>query len=196
MSEHNKHPQKIESNHEQYVNIAEEVEKNFHRLEAEHESGIEQTEELQAEHIKESVEKEARASKETDTDVYREQESQPAADMYSHHAELKKDTYKKTLQNTQAQLSPTQRSFSTFIHHPTVETASEIASKTIARPTGIAYGAIAATIGVAVALFFAYRYGFTYNYLLFIILFSAGYLISTIIELGLAKFNKLSRKKS
>jgi|GEM_PF-2009362 preprotein translocase subunit SecF len=196
MSEHNKHPLEHESNHEQYVDIAAEVEKNFQRLEKEHVSREEQAEELQTEKIQETIEKESQTSEQIDTNTHNQHEDQPDTDVYSHHIELKKDTYKKTLRNTQAQLPQAQRAFSTFIHHPTIETVSEIASKTIARPTGIAYGAIAATIGIALALFFAYRYGFTYNYLLFLVLFSGGYVLSTIIELSLTKLKKLTQKTS
>jgi uncharacterized membrane protein len=50
-------------------------------------------------------------------------------------------------------------------------------------------GGLAAFVGSVVVLMFARRYGFTYNFSLFIILFLGGYILGTLLE-GLGKVLK------
>lgn len=95
---------------------------------------------------------------------------------------LKTAAYKNTLRRVQSELPPMQRTFSKFIHNPTVDTVSDVSSKTIARSVGTLGGAITALLGSIGLLFYSKHYGFTYNYAIIFGLFLAGYLIATLLE--------------
>lgn len=97
--------------------------------------------------------------------------------------ELKDDAYRKTLERIRPKLSAPDRALSRVVHHPTVEKASEIGAKTIARPSGVMGGALGALIGSSFLLFMAKRYGFEYNYGLFFLLFLGGFGIGVVVEL-------------
>lgn len=95
---------------------------------------------------------------------------------------IKRDAYKRVLSKTQKQLSAPERTFSKVIHHPIVDKASDVAAKTIARPTGIMFGGIGAFIG-SLLLFSISKYGgFYYNYLVFILLFAGCYILGLVVE--------------
>jgi hypothetical protein len=96
---------------------------------------------------------------------------------------LKNDAYKRLMKKTQSHLSKSERSFSKVIHRPAVEKTSEIASKTIARPSGILFGGIAAFVATVFLLIVSKRAGFTYNYLFFFLVFVGGYFVGLIAEL-------------
>ncbi|MDZ7744335.1 MAG: hypothetical protein U5K77_01060 [Candidatus Saccharibacteria bacterium] len=97
--------------------------------------------------------------------------------------DIKYMAYKRTLSRVQSQLSVPEKTFSKFIHRPTIEKASEIGSKTVARPSGIMGGGVASLLGTGFVLFVAKRYGFEYNYMLFVLLFAAGFIIGIGFEL-------------
>lgn len=97
--------------------------------------------------------------------------------------ELKDVAYQRTLKKTQSRLSAPSRLFSKTIHQPAVEAASEIAGKTIARPSGILSGGIFAFLGGSFFLWMAKHYGFQYNFLLFVLLFVSGFFLGLLIEL-------------
>ena len=101
---------------------------------------------------------------------------------FGSHQLLKKDAYKQLLKRTQKKLSKPSRTFSKFIHKPTIESVSEITGKTLARPSGLLGGGVGAFIGSATLLFTARHYGFTYNYSLFILLFVGGFLAGVALE--------------
>ncbi len=87
------------------------------------------------------------------------------------------------LNNVRQHLPATQRLLSKVVHQPTVDTLSEIGSKTAARPSGILGGGICAFIGSLVFVYYAKHIGFSYNYALFFVLFIGGFGIGLIIEL-------------
>ncbi len=185
------------NSHEQHIDISKEVEASLRELEARHEASRDTDHESESDTFKHEAESIARPSEE----ILQENEKlheDTEAPRHSHanHAALKQDVYRKTLQQTQSQLDPMQRRFSSFLHHPIVESTSEIAAKTVARPTGIAWGAISAAFGTILSLFFAYRYGFSYNYLLFLLLFAGGYIIGTALELGIYHIKRLRKPTS
>ncbi len=104
---------------------------------------------------------------------------------------LKKDAYKRVLKKTQSHLSAPERTFSKAIHNPTVDKVSDVASKTVARPSGILFGGIGAFVGSLVIFYVSKRSGFSYNYLLFLLVFIGCYFIGLIFEL----FYRLTRPK-
>jgi hypothetical protein len=97
--------------------------------------------------------------------------------------ELKSAAYQKTLLKVQTKLNPAERSLSKVIHQPFIESASDIGSKSVARPSGILGGGVVALIGSGLLLYMAKHYGFEYNYFVFIALFLAGFFVGLGIEL-------------
>lgn len=77
-------------------------------------------------------------------------------------AETKRQSYKRTLKHLQTKL-PTKRSraFSKFIHQPTIESASDFASKTVFRPSVTLGASLGALLGGSIIYFAAQHYGFT-----------------------------------
>lgn len=106
---------------------------------------------------------------------------------------LKNDAYKKLIKKTQSHLTKPERNFSTFIHRPSIEKASDVASKTIARPSGILFGGIAAFVASVFLLVISKRAGFTYNYLFFFLVFVGGYFSGLLIELVYRLIRKPTR---
>lgn len=96
---------------------------------------------------------------------------------------VKNKAYKKELHRVQSHLPKSQRSFSKFIHAPSVETASEVGGKTVARPSGLLGGGIAAFVGSALLVWTSRHYGFTYNFFVFIALLIAGFVVGLVIEM-------------
>lgn len=99
--------------------------------------------------------------------------------------ELKAMAYRRTLKRTQQQLSAPSRVLSKIVHQPTIEAVSDFASGTVARPSGILAGGITAFVGSSLFLWVARHYGYEYNFLLFALLFVAGFFIGLLVELGL-----------
>jgi hypothetical protein len=95
---------------------------------------------------------------------------------YGTHQSLKSGAYKRTLKHIQQRLPKTARSFSKLVHSPTIESLSEVSSKTVARPSGLLGGSIGAFVGSAVLLYTTNHYGFRYNYSLFLLLFVGGFI--------------------
>lgn len=167
--------------------ISKEVKENLKKLEQERTNSEHETDESAVETIRETIETEATSAEKI---KQKQKPTEATDDSYSvhTHAKLKLDAYKKLLTDIQVKLSPRQKSFSSFVHKPIVETISEAASKTVARPVGIAWGSIITFLGTVISLFYAYRYGIPFNYLLFILFFVGGYLLATALELGYKLF--------
>lgn len=162
----------IKRHHE---NIKRKLEKDASKTEHEHAKNLE--------YIRSRVESEAehepvKKHKELQNDSI---ENQPTFI----NKELKAAAYQRTLKKAQTRLSTPYRVFSKFIHQPVVETASEVAGKTVARPSGILTGGIMAFLGSSFFLWMAKYYGFEYNFLLFAVFFAGGFFLGLLIELVL-----------
>lgn len=96
---------------------------------------------------------------------------------------LKADGYKRSLRKIRSSLTTPERAFSRVIHNPVVESVSNTTAKTVARPSAFLGGSMGALIGSTTLLFMAKRYGFTYNYSVFLILFVGGFAAGLLIEL-------------
>ena len=129
--------------------------------------------------IKDSIDRTALKSE--DYQLTEKETKQPHSVTITKH--IKHDAYKKVLRKTQKQLSTTDRAFSKIIHRPAIEKASDIGSKTVARPSGILFGGVGAFIGSLVVFIISKRSGFTYNYILFVLIFICGYMMGLLIEL-------------
>ncbi|MDZ7785785.1 MAG: hypothetical protein U5L95_01535 [Candidatus Saccharibacteria bacterium] len=158
------------------VDSAEQSKKNIERVKqlAEQEK---ETNEEQIEALREQVESTAETREHTPLNS-QETKSPPAY----HQGDLKREGYKKTMKNVRSRLSPTQRAFSKVVHQKSVETISNAAGKTIARPSGVLGGGLIALAGSITVLYFAKHYGFQYNYTLFILLYAAGFVGGLLFE--------------
>lgn len=165
----------------EHFDIEKEVRSGLERAESSSETETELSSEHKAEQLASTVEQEAVSGKELTRD--NPEKSSQHEHMFAAHTQLKEDAYSKLLASTRSQLAKPEKLFSSFVHRPSVEKISDVASKTVARPIGTTYGAIATFLGLSIALFFAYRYGFSFNYLLFVLLFVGGYVIATTVEL-------------
>lgn len=95
---------------------------------------------------------------------------------------LQGQAYGQLLQKVRANLKPAERTFSKFIHQPTIETVSEISGKTVARPSGILGGGLVALLGTGAILYMAKHYGFEYNFFVYVLLFAIGFLLGVTLE--------------
>lgn len=135
------------------------------------------------EEIRSSIEKEAETSKKTQErqEDHAKQDKGPGQIRLDKN--LKSKAYKKELHRIQSQLPKSQRGFSKLVHNSTVETVSEVGGKTVARPSGLLGGGIAAFIGTLALVIISRHYGFTYNFFVFIALLIAGFLVGLVAEL-------------
>lgn len=99
--------------------------------------------------------------------------------------ELKSITLQRELSHIRRRLPAMQRSFSKVIHQPAVRAVSEVASRTVSRPSGLLGGGLLACFGSGGYLYLAKHIGFTYNYGVAMLLFAAGFILGVILELSL-----------
>lgn len=110
------------------------------------------------------------------------------------HKALKIDAYHKVLGSAQKRLSAPDRAFSKLIHNKTIEAVSDVTAKTVARPSGLLGGGIAALIGSAWITYVATNAGFRYNYTVFFMLLGAGFLVGICLELLAKPFTRKSSR--
>lgn len=109
------------------------------------------------------------------------------------NSELKGMAYQRTLNRVRKDLSAPERAFSKVVHNKTVETVSEIAGKTVARPSGILAGGVVAFLGSSAFLWLTKHYGYEYNFLLLIMFFTAGFALGLLIELFIRTGQKIKK---
>ena len=107
--------------------------------------------------------------------------------------ELKDMSFRRTMRNTRKQLRAPERLASKIIHQPVVEKVSDVASVTVARPSGILGGGLFALVGSFLLLWITKKYGYEYNYLVFFMLFAGGFAMGMIAELALKTVLKRRR---
>jgi len=112
-----------------------------------------------------------------------QQEEEPEEAQIPVNSELKGMAYQRTLNRVRKDLSAPERSFSKVIHNKAVESFSEAAGKTVARPSGLLFGGIFAFIGSSLFLWATKHYGYEYNFLLFALFFVAGFALGLLLEL-------------
>ena len=129
------------------------------------------------EEIRDTVEKHAQKASET-VGKKAERTSQPSVSVSD-----KKQSYNQTMNRVRSKMNPASRAFSSFIHAPVVEQTTEVVGKTVARPSGIMGGGIAAVIGLGIVFFFARRNGFALSGSEFILLLLAGFVVGILFEI-------------
>ena len=96
---------------------------------------------------------------------------------------IKKETAKQGLKSVQRQETKSERALSKVIHQPAVQATSEVAAKTISRPSGILGGGVVAFLGGSVYLYLAYHIGFVYQPTVFLVLSLVGFVVGLVLEL-------------
>lgn len=122
-----------------------------------------------------------------------EKEQSAAVTVSQPSRELKSIMRNRTLVRIRHHLSAPEKVFSRVIHQPLIDSASETAGKTIARPSGILSGGICALLGSSILLYISKHYGYRYNYLVFLAFFVGGFVIGLIVELLVAILRKGSK---
>lgn len=141
------------------------------------------------EHARKEAEKHAESTRPVETESH---QTPPELHTFAGHQLLKSNAYKQVLKQTQKRLSKSSKMFSNVIHQKTIETVSEVGSKTAARPSGLLGGGIGAFIGSCALLYASKNLGFEYNFSLFIILFCMGFLAGISLEIVFRLFRKRS----
>lgn len=131
------------------------------------------------EELQMTAETEAQSATET---VFDQTEQAVRPNHYLLQKDLKDAAYNRQLQDIRQQLHPIKRTFSRIFHHATVDTISNVAANTIARPSGLFFAGIFALLGSSLALVLANRYGFSYNANVFVFTFILGYVVGIATE--------------
>lgn len=95
---------------------------------------------------------------------------------------IKKQNYQITMKRVESKLPGYQRAFSKFIRQDTVDAVSNVAGKTVARPSGIMGAGIFAFVGLTIIYFFANKIGFTLSGTEFILFLLFGWIFGIALE--------------
>ncbi len=154
-----------------------EIKRNAERLREKAEQAEAQPQDI--EEIKSEVEAQAISGKEVTIGEHQE-DSQPS--LAGTQRELKMDAYKRTMQKIRKHLNPAERSFSRLVHQKTIDSLSNLGSKTIARPSGLLGAGLVSFAGSTLLLYSAKHYGFRYNFFVFFLLFAIGFGLGIVLE--------------
>lgn len=166
---------------ESKLSSAEHREKLQQNIEAGKQAKHEAQDQLEA--IRSSIEKEAETSEHSKQEQARMEAKDKGPSQVLIDRNIRKKAYKKELHRVQAHLPKAQRPLSKFIHARPVEVVSEVGGKTVARPSGLLGGGIAAFVGTLALVLLSRHYGFSYNFFVFVLLLIAGFFVGLIIEL-------------
>lgn len=104
--------------------------------------------------------------------------------------QLKDMAYSRAMTRVRKKLSLPSRAFSKVMHSKLLDKPSEIAEKTIARPSGMLGGATFAALGSILLLWITKHNGYSYNYLVVLILFAIGLLVGLLTEVFIRLIKK------
>lgn len=142
------------------------------------------------ESLSKSVEQQAISGKEVNVG---DKTTESSPQTFGTSKQLKADAYKRALKRVRTGLNVPERTLSRVVHQKTVESVSNAAAKTVARPSALLGGGIGAFVGSAVLLYVSRNNGFTYNYTAIFALFMGGFFAGALVELLL---RLLGRKQS
>jgi hypothetical protein len=169
--------EKFESLGEQDLNANKELEKKHH--EALKEEAEKNSEKIEA--IKDKAHESAKSTEQILKDAYKRHE-QPDNEPTIINHELKEIAYQRVLKRARRHLSPYSRTMSKVIHQPIIDSASEVASKTIGRPSGLIGGGLLALLGTSTYYYISKHYGYNYNSFVFLALMAVGFIAGWTIE--------------
>jgi hypothetical protein len=163
--------EKIEASGEQDLSAGKEHEKNYHEALKEH--AEKNSEEIGI--IAEKAQESAKSTEQVLSDMHKEHE-QPENEPAIINHELKEIAYQRVLKRARRHLSPYSRTVSKIIHQPIVDSVSEVASKTIGRPSGLIGGGLLALLGTSIYYYISRHYGYNYNSFVFLALMTTGFI--------------------
>lgn len=164
------------------------------------------------ERVREKIEKEATEAQKNDsqerleaaqkkvetlaapTEKLKQTSETPAAAHEAHKRPFKaeqKISFSRTMTRVRKRLNVAEKPFSKVIHNPTVDKVSEVAGRTVARPSSMLGGAFFSLIGTSALLWITNHYGYEYNYLVVILLFAVGMVAGLLIEVLYRTKNKI-----
>ncbi len=139
------------------------------------------------------------AQSETKHDALKQLEAAEDVPQVSHSntldAPLRALSFHRQIIRIQHKLPAAQRVLSKVIHQPAVRVVSEVAEKTVSRPSGLLGGGLVAFLGSSSYLYLAKHIGFNYNHFVAIALFVGGFIAGLILEL-IVHFFAASRRAS
>jgi hypothetical protein len=171
------------------LDLAAESRRNLESIHNKAEKVGEHTQE-RIEHAKSKVESQAVSGKEYT--VGEKETTRTSSHRTYNQKQLKAESFDKTIKHIRRKLPKSEKVLSKVIHNKKVETVSEIGATTVARPSGILGGGIAALLGSIFLLAMAKYYGFEYNFFAFILLFVSGFFVGSAIEILI----RITRRKS
>lgn len=131
-----------------------------------------------------TAEKEAVSGKEHASSTEKQHQREPV------HRNLKKQTYKATMQRVEAKLPAYQRRFSQVINNDTVDAVSNVASRTVARPSALLGGSVVAFLALIVFTFYANSLGFEVSSGSFVIFVLLGWALGLMVEAVIKLFRR------
>lgn len=162
------------------IDTSAESQKHLERLQERAEQAEKDPIQKHIESLSRSVEQQAVSGKELNVG---DKTTESSAQAFGATKHLKADAYKKTLKNIRSNLSAPQRAFSKVIHQPVIDSISNAAGKTVARPSSLLGAGFGALLGSAVLLYVSKHNGFTYNYAVIFFLFIGGFFVGALVEL-------------
>jgi tetrahydromethanopterin S-methyltransferase subunit G len=94
------------------------------------------------------------------------------------------------MDNIRHRLSGNQKKFSKFVHNRSIENVSEVAGKTIIRPSGILAGSVVTLLGSIYYLYLTHNNNYEYNFYTATLLFLVGFALGLILEIVFNFFSK------
>lgn len=145
--------------------------------------------------IRETIEQQASTHEVNPTQIAHERHNEHRPHHYLTKS-IKAQQYKKTMADVRKSLPSSQQRFSKIVHQPAIERVSEVAAKTVVRPSGIIGGALFALIGSTFIMYTARRIGFELPNTIFAILFIVGFIAGVFIELLFYSLTRMKKRKS
>jgi hypothetical protein len=159
------------------------AEPESHHEDSEHhrEKRNEHAELKEIEQIKEDVERQRPAESAKLLDELKPVEQEKK--VFPANKELKRAALNNYLSDIRSHLRGSSKAFSKFIHKPSIDTISEVAGKTIVRPTAILFGGLFMFVGSALYLYATYHTNARYNFVVALFLFFGGFMAGIVVEL-------------
>lgn len=162
------------------IDTSVEVQRNLERLQEAAEQAEHDPLKAQAESLRESAKQEAVSGQELNVGDLGTENSRQT---FGTDKALKADAYKRSLRRIRTSLNPAERTFSKVVHNKAIDSTSNVAAKTVARPSAFLGAGFGALAGSSLLLYMARQYGFTYNYTVFLLTLAVGLVVGLLLEL-------------